>query len=222
MNNLLNEVKTVLQQPIEIERKTGHIENDQIPKKNKAFSLDCSIMFVDMRGSTELTDENSKKNMIRIYKALARIVIHNVISCGGDVKQIVGDGFLCLFTKDNKKSAQKAYDCAVSINSDIKNILNAEIKNFSKPIGVGFGICTGNVLLSKVGRKGKGKVAVPVFAGSTTNYASKYCGQADREEIIICETTCRQLNKNTQKYFEKENLSIRDKEYNVYKALRRG
>lgn len=216
MNNLLNEIRTVLAKRIEIKNIQFNIENDQIPKKNKALSLDCSIMFVDMRNSTMLTDINSKNNMVRIYKALARIVIHNVSKYGGDVKQIVGDGFLCLFTKDKNKSAQKALECALSINTDIVEILNPEINCFSQPIQVGIGICTGNVLISKVGRKGKGKVAVPVFAGCTTNYASKYCGLAIGEEVIICEKTFNELSKDDKNYFEKKSKTINGNQHIVY------
>lgn len=219
MSNLQNEVRTVLKQAITIENVKVNIENDQIPKKNKALSLDCSIMFVDMRGSTVLTDDNSKKNMVRIYKALARVVTYAAKEHNGEVKQIVGDGYLCLFVSDNEgESAKKALDCATLINIYIGDILNPEISSFSKSIAVGYGICTGNVLLAKVGRKGKGKVAVPVFASSVTNYASKYCGIAAEKEIIIDEATCLQLPHHYKANFKKCKLTINDEDHTVYRV----
>lgn len=219
INGIKNEIAQVLSRPVEIIETKQDIEVEQIPKKNKAYNLYCSVMFVDMRGSTVHTLENSKSNMAKVYKALARVVVSATAEHGGDVKQIVGDGFLCIFVNDNEgKSSQKAIDCATTINTYIELALNPEIKNISKPAEVGIGICTGHILLTKVGRKGKGKYNVPIFPGIVTNMASKFCGQAGGEEVIVDDITYSQLKASDKELFQQSSITVNGDKYTIYRS----
>jgi class 3 adenylate cyclase len=58
-------------------------------------------------------------------------------------------------------------------------------------IGCGVGICTGDILITKVGMRGKeaddtaeNEVGI-IWAGSTTNYASRFCGLTKAREVFI-------------------------------------
>lgn len=41
---------------------------DKIPDANKAYKSKISILFVDIRKSTDLTDELSAKKMVKVYR----------------------------------------------------------------------------------------------------------------------------------------------------------
>jgi len=62
-------------------------------------------------------------------------------------------------------------------------------------IGCGIGICTGTIMITKVGMRGKESDETAenetgiVWVGSTTNYANRYCGLAHPCEIFIDENT---------------------------------
>lgn len=62
-------------------------------------------------------------------------------------------------------------------------------------IGCGVGICTGTIMITKVGMRGKESDETAenetgiVWIGSTTNYANRYCGLAHPCEIFIDENT---------------------------------
>lgn len=209
MSELKNELEQVLGQHIDIEQIFDNRNNEEIPKKGKAYSLDCSIMFVDMRGSTKLTNDTTRRNMVKVYKALARVVLYATKENDGKVKQIVGDGFLCLFVKDGRKAAHKAIECAMDINTNIEKELNPLLsKNKIRTIGVGIGICSGNILLAKADKKGMN--TVPLFVGSSTNYASKYCKEAKKNEVIIDNETYSQLDNEKKEWFvERDDYSYK-------------
>lgn len=67
-------------------------------------------------------------------------------------------------------------------------------------IGCGVGICTGSILITKVGMRGREKddkaeneIGI-VWTGKTTNYASRHCSLAAAREIFVDETTYSELN----------------------------
>ena len=177
-------------------------EDDQVPKGNKALNLNCSIMFVDMRNSTFMTDEAGRKNMTKIYKMFSRLVVKSIEENYGQVMQIVGDGMLCLFINkniDNNKynSGQLAIDSVKSINTYLKKSYNPTVEESWK-IKVGMGVCTGHVYLNKLGKKGKDEVCQVAFPSSMTNYASKFCNNARAGEVIFDDNTYNHLNKDNQ------------------------
>lgn len=58
---LKNELKQIINLEIKVENIKTHFYDNQIPKGIKVYNLGCSIMFVDIRNSTEMTDENGRK-----------------------------------------------------------------------------------------------------------------------------------------------------------------
>lgn len=50
------------------------------------------ILFVDMRKSTDLTDELKSKKMVKVYRAFIRMIIQAIRYCGGQSRQFAGDG----------------------------------------------------------------------------------------------------------------------------------
>lgn len=196
---LQNELRAIRDSAIEVENITYIPADNEVSKKSIIKNLQCSIMFVDMRNSTQMQDINGRKNMVKIYKMFARLVIKAVEENGGKVMQIVGDGFLCLFVNDEINSGQKAINAAISINTYVSKAYN-EIVNDKWTIGFGCGICSGHVYITKIGVKGKNKCSQLAFPSSVTNYASKFCGLADKGCVIVDYETFKQLNKDSKKY----------------------
>lgn len=216
LNSMTNELNNAIKYP-----KITHIEdmrsNNQLPKKNEAYSLNCSVMFLDMRNSTYLTKNISKENMTMVYKALTRIVTKSAEMHNGEIRQICGDSFMILFIDKNINerkifSSISAFECAVTINTYVNNSLKdfCVMKSLEDDIKIGVGIRTGSILMTKVGIKGKDKYQTPVFPGNITNIACKLCNIADEDEIIVDEFTYNHLgeyrsNFNEQSY---ENIKI--------------
>ena len=71
-----NKIKTILAERVEEIEITDTIPpiNDMVDS-NKVFKNKVSVLFVDMRKSTDLTDELKAKKMVKIYRSFLRVVV---------------------------------------------------------------------------------------------------------------------------------------------------
>lgn len=197
-----NAVDNILGQPVEEIEITDILPplND-ITDSNKVFKGKLSVLFVDMRKSTDLTDEIKSRKMVKVYRLFIRMAIQAIRYSGGHTRQFAGDGIMGIFqdgAEDEQviTSSQKAVRAARYIHTLIDYCLNPALKkSMNICIGCGVGICTGTVMITKVGMRGKEgdekaeNETGAVWVGSTTNYASRYCGLASPCEIFIDENT---------------------------------
>lgn len=197
-----NAVNNILGQPVEEIEITDILPplND-ITDSNKVFKGKLSVLFVDMRKSTDLTDELKSKKMVKVYRSFIRIVIQAIRYSGGYTRQFAGDGIMGIFQDSNVddqtiSSSCKAIKAARYIHTLIDFCLNPALKkSMDICIGCGVGICTGTIMITKVGMRGKESDETAenetgiVWVGSTTNYANRYCGLAHPCEIFIDEKT---------------------------------
>lgn len=163
---------------------------DDLPDKNKGLIVtNCTILFVDIRSSTKLSDKSQAKSMAKIYRAFARAMSMCVYECGGRVRQIAGDRVMGVFVDDAEESSiQKAMDAARAITSVIEYIFNPLCrKNVNqKEIACGVGIDTGRILVTPIGIKHQGDDSRDlVWAGKTANVASKHTDLAEASEIFV-------------------------------------
>ncbi len=197
-----NAVNNILGQPVEEIEITDTLPPlNNITDSNKVFKGKLSVLFVDMRKSTDLTDELKSKKMVKVYRSFIRVAIQAIRYSGGYTRQFAGDGIMGVFQDSNEddqiiSSSCKAIKAARYIHTLIDYCLNPALKkSMDICIGCGIGICTGTIMITKVGMRGKESDETTenetgiVWVGSTTNYANRYCGLAHPCEIFIDENT---------------------------------
>lgn len=195
-------VNNILGQPVEEIEITDTLPPlNNITDSNKVFKGKLSVLFVDMRKSTDLTDELKSKKMVKVYRSFIRVAIQAIRYSGGYTRQFAGDGIMGVFQDSNEddqiiSSSCKAIKAARYIHTLIDYCLNPALKKLMDIcIGCGIGICTGTIMITKVGMRGKESDETTenetgiVWVGSTTNYANRYCGLAHPCEIFIDENT---------------------------------
>lgn len=163
---------------------------DDLPDRNRGLLLtNCSILFVDIRSSTQLSDRSQAKSMAKIYRAFARAMSMCIYSCGGRVRQIAGDRVMGVFVDDAEESAvNKALNAGRAIITVVEHIFNPLCKNNinNKTIQCGVGIDLGRVLTTSVGIEFEGENARDlVWAGKIANIASKHTDLAEAREIFV-------------------------------------
>ncbi|RDY70860.1 adenylate/guanylate cyclase domain-containing protein [Halobacillus trueperi] len=180
---------------------TSTYEGTVVPHKDDLtdtdnYSFECAILFVDIRSSTQLSDESMPSSMAKIYRAFARAIIMSINYCGGSVRQIVGDRVMGVFiSDDNESAAKKSFHASRAIVSVVEHLFNPLCKKYvnNKTIGCGVGIDYGKVLLAKVGISSRNEEATElVWAGRRANIASKHTDLAEAGEIFV-----------TKRYFDK-------------------
>lgn len=179
---------------------------DEVSDSNKVFKGKLSVLFVDIRGSVDLTDDLKSKRMVKVYRGFIRMAIQAIRYSGGLTRQFAGDCVMGVFqdsTEDDCtiSSSAKAVTAARYIHTLIDYCLNPALKNHMGDVcvGCGVGIATGSILITKVGMRGKEADEASenetgiVWVGSTTNYANRYCSLANAGEVFIDEKTYREI-----------------------------
>lgn len=204
--NLKNQIKQIFEQQINVVEVSSHVCQSQIPKSNTVYVVKCSVMFVDMRNSTELTSTIGKENITKVYKALSRIITKSVNDNNGYIEQIQGDGYLCTFYDSRElASGGNAINAALDVLTYIDQVYNVCVEPDMK-IQCGIGIRTGHIYVAKLGAKGKNNPHAPAFPSIITNTSSKMCGAADGGEILFDDKTyCEIKNKEIQKHAKQLN-----------------
>lgn len=182
---------------------------EQLEDNNKTYAIMASILFIDIRKSTYLTENSQAKSMVKIYRAFMRMAVDCVRKNGGVTRQFLGDRIMGVFidTKDEndeviEKAVDKAINAARSLQTVIDYSLNKHLKNNvnGKIIDCGIGVDYGRILVTQVGMYGvesdanKEDEVDCVWVGNTTNHASKYSDLAAGGEIFISNSVYKGLS----------------------------
>ena len=139
------------------------------------FYVECIALFIDIRGSSTLTDEHRRTTVAKVYRAFISEVLQVIKYYEPAHTDIVGDCVSGYFAGDTTKQINQIFDCAVAINSTIK-LLNAELKKKGiTEINAGMGLSEGKILLIKAGTHGNNIHSDNdiVWIGDAVNEASK-------------------------------------------------
>ena len=125
-NSLINILKYLLNQKVEVTDVKNVLIEPQIPKGLKVRNLQTSVLFVDIRGSSQLSKVIGIKEMTKVYHAFSKIVAKAVRDNCGRIVQFVGDGFMAAFescNENNKRytTGQNALDAVKDIEKYIQN-----------------------------------------------------------------------------------------------------
>lgn len=161
-------------------------DKDTIPKREdltytNGYYVSCTSLFIDLRGSSQLTASQQKRVLAKIYRAYISemVAIVNGSPLCREIN-IVGDCVSAIFETKTKKDVGDVFTVAVKMNSLI-DILNYKLeKKGYTTIKAGIGLADGRVLMIKAGYSGS-TISDVVWMGDAVNQASKMCGKASKE-----------------------------------------
>lgn len=180
-------------------------EADSIPSRDKltfnnGFYVNCSAMFVDIRGSSQLPAIHKRPKLAKLYRAYVSEVA--AIMNGNEFcteVNIVGDCVSGIF--NTSYNLDTVFDTAARVKSLIK-IMNYKFKkNDIETIEVVIGISYGRALMVKAGYDGSGINDV-VWMGDVVNEAANLCSYGNKEygdlSIMVSSNFYNRINKNNQ------------------------
>lgn len=153
-------------------------ELNEIPSCDKltytnGFYVNCSALFVDIRGSSQLPEKHTRPKLAKLYRVfLSEIVaVMNGNNICAEVN-IVGDCVSGIFNTSLKQEINEVFNTAARISSLIK-VMNYKFeKNDIEQIEVGIGLSYGRALMIKAGYNGSG-INDLVWMGEVVNEASE-------------------------------------------------
>ena len=160
-------------------------EKESIPIRDSltytnGFYVNCSAMFVDMRGSKQLAEKYKRPTLARIYRAyiseLVALFRGNNTVCE---IMIEGDCVWGIFDTKSQKDIHNLFGDSGRVVS-LLNLLNMRLSGFGiAPISLGIGLDYGRALMIKSGYNGSGINEV-VWTGDVVATAAKLCSYGSR------------------------------------------
>lgn len=171
-------------------------EVDCIPCRSRltftnGFYVNCTAVFVDICGSSELTLKHKRPVLAKIYRSFISevIAIFNGYSICKEIN-IQGDCVSAIFDTTFREDFRKVLVSCAQVNSLIK-IINFKSQNKRyETFKVGIGVDYGRALMIKAGYKGS-QINDVVWMGDVVNQASKLCSLGNRylnNPIVISKT----------------------------------
>lgn len=131
---------------------------------------DCTIVFVDIRDFTSMTESMSSDECFNFLNSYFELVEPIVQSFGGMVYQFLGDGIICTFPLYKGKHSNNAVHAAISIQDQITIYNRGRKRAGYDPISVGCGVSTGPVATGVCGSNNRYEVGI---FGMTMNVAAR-------------------------------------------------
>lgn len=148
---------------------------------NDGLKSELTFLFVDIRKSSELHDNYGYLDAAKIYQSFHDINVRIINRRLGQVRAFDGDRIMGVFSGPRKNN--NAVEAAMNIRWAIAEILNKKLPT-NKPLNIGIGIETGEVLITKVGRGRDVSNNDLVWVGKACNYASHMCNESKNQIYI--------------------------------------
>jgi adenylate cyclase len=158
-DDIINKVKAILNEKFEVTEVSyvPRIDDSKLTFGNTGLKFTGSVLFIDMRGSTEVLNNHNRTTVAKLHMAFFHTIVKIANSLEGNVRSFNGDSALIFFHGNYKQTISTAVKCAMQIKYMIDNSeggINDLLKKYSK-LNFGIGIDHGNVLCTKVGIGGE-------------------------------------------------------------------
>lgn len=177
-------------------------------KLGHAVQKDMTLMFVDIRNFTGLSEKMSVQENFRFLNAYLKRMNPIIESQGGIVDKFIGDEIMALFLE----SSENALKAAVAMRLELYVYNTDRRKMDYPPIEIGAGLHCGNVMLGTVGSENRISTTV---IGDNVNLASRLQGLTRnfRMGIILSDFVYRTLPDPSQFHLrEIDSVLVKGKE----------
>ena len=142
-----------------------------------------SIMFTDLRRSTELSEQMDADDFIRMLNHFLEEMIEIINAWQGNILEFVGDAIVVVFgaPRRNAFSARDAAACAVAMQRRMRAINDWNRAQGYSEIAMGIGLHTGEAILGNIGSETRTKYDM---IGRNVNLASRVQGYTTGGQIL--------------------------------------
>jgi len=160
------------------------------PPAGEAERRQLTIMFVDLVGSTALSERLDPEEMREAITAFQKTVASVVTRFEGNVAKYMGDGVLCYFgwPQAHEDDAERAVRAGLGVMEAMSGVTAPG----GEPLTARAGIATGLVVVGDL--VGDGSAQEEAVVGQTPNLAARLQGLAKPGELVIAESTRRLLS----------------------------
>lgn len=142
-----------------------------------------SIMFTDLRRSTELSEQMDPVDFIRMLNHFFSEMIEIINAWQGNILEFVGDAIVAVFgaPRVNEYAARDAAACAVAMQRLMPRVNEWNVQQNFPEISMGIGLHTGEAILGNIGSQTRTKYDM---IGRNVNLASRVQGYTKGGQIL--------------------------------------
>lgn len=154
----------------------------------KGELLELSVLFADLRGSTQLAEMTDPEKLVEFIKDYFSEMTEVIFLHEGTVDKFVGDEVMALFGAPipQQDHALRSLQAAVDMQARFEKVrLRWKEKGLHIP-QVGIGISTGNMIAGEMGGPQRAEYTV---IGRAVNLGARICASAEGGEILVSQRT---------------------------------
>lgn len=142
-----------------------------------------TIMFTDLRRSTQLSEQMSAVDFIRMLNHYLEEMIEIINAWQGNILEFVGDAIVVVFgaPRPNEDAARDALACAVAMQRRMPAVNEWNRQQGYPELAMGIGIHTGEAILGNIGSQTRTKYDM---IGRNVNLASRIEGFTRGGQIL--------------------------------------
>jgi class 3 adenylate cyclase len=171
--------------------------------------LEVSILFMDVRGFTTLSEDSTAPEVVGKLNALYDVVVPVILSHGGHANKFIGDGLLAVFGAPERHSDHA--DRAVAAAEEIAQRVN---QGLAGQLRVGLGVNSGSVVVGTIGGGGRLDFTVigdPVNTAARVESATRKTG----DDVLITGETHARLRADPTRWEERDAMPLKGKSEEV-------
>lgn len=166
-------VKTILETNFTYEEVNyvPEITNSKLTFNSTGLKFAATVLYIDMRDSTEVLNKHNKPTIAKIHKAYLYTTVKIAKSLNGEVRSFNGDSVLAFFQGNSKDALSNAVKAAMQIRYMIASTdsgINNLLSKYSA-VNFGIGLDYGNILCAKVGVGGDNNTKDLIWIGNSIN-----------------------------------------------------
>jgi adenylate cyclase len=175
---------------------------NQLEHGHGGAEIRLSLLFADIRGSTELAARISAVEYSRLLSGYYAIAAEAIQEDGGTVDKYLGDGVFALFIPAfaGEDHAAKAVEAARRILAETAT--SSRIPADARPLPVGIGVHTGDAFVGIVGEREQ-KLDFTAL-GDAVNLTARLSSVAEAGEVIYSDETVRAAGVDTARLVSRE------------------
>ncbi|MFD0714051.1 CHASE2 domain-containing protein [Paenibacillus sp. GCM10027626] len=150
---------------------------------------DISVIFVDIRGFTPMSEKLEPEQVIRVLNEYLDICTKAVFKWNGTLDKFIGDGVMAIFgapvTQPNHP--ELAVRAALEMKNHSQKLEERCMRQFGVPVRFGIGIHSGPAVVGNIGSDGLRLDYTAI--GDTVNLAARLEANAKPGQVLISEET---------------------------------
>lgn len=158
----------------------------------KGELLELSVLFADLRGSTQLAEMTEPDKLVEFIKDYFSEMTEVIFLHEGTVDKFVGDEVMALFGAPipQQNHALRCLRAAVDMQRRFEKVRMRWLEKGMQIPPIGIGISTGNMIAGEMGGPQRAEYTV---IGRAVNLGARICAVAEGGEILVSQRTYDQL-----------------------------